>query len=204
MSDYYANEQLPLWNQSRETEREPVQRTEDDKARHAGQKAKLRQLFIDNPNEWFNTSKLARIIGHRFSTSVQSLRDGGMVIKKKPVRDGTFDYQYTGDRHLKRINEDWQSTYYKSRHWRAKRLERLQFDEFRCCNCRSTETLEVHHWYYDLFNEDISDLMTLCERCHKKIHAYEAVKISFPRYVAEEIFKQCSENEAYTTTTRDP
>lgn len=54
--------------------------------------------------------------------------------------------------------------------WQKKRLEILERDGFKCCNCGDKETeLHIHHYYYN-FNlpwecDDLS-MITLCKYCH--------------------------------------
>lgn len=61
-------------------------------------------------------------------------------------------------------------SYIRSDKWKKKKEERLKKDNYICLNCGSKEKLEIHHKNYNsLYNEDISDLKTLCEKCHKKI-----------------------------------
>lgn len=62
----------------------------------------------------------------------------------------------------------------KDPRWQRKRLEILQRDDFACCKCLSTtETLHVHHGYYEKGLEpweyDDDTLWTLCESCHETV-----------------------------------
>jgi hypothetical protein len=70
---------------------------------------------------------------------------------------------------------------------------RIAFDK-NCCWCGTGYGLQVHHWKYDLFSEDLHDLMTFCEDCHKRIHEYKRVKLSFPLYVKPSIFQKLEES----------
>jgi hypothetical protein len=63
---------------------------------------------------------------------------------------------------------------YKDPRWQKKRLQIMERDEFMCISCQETEkTLNVHHLEYikDKFIWDYpnSELITLCEDCHKEI-----------------------------------
>lgn len=58
--------------------------------------------------------------------------------------------------------------------WQRKRLEIMQRDDFRCRECRDTESnLQVHHKRYVRgrapWEYDDSVLVTLCFRCHERI-----------------------------------
>lgn len=58
--------------------------------------------------------------------------------------------------------------------WQKKRLRVFQRDKWRCKECGDTETtLHVHHKSYTKkypWNELMRNLITLCSKCHKKIH----------------------------------
>lgn len=61
--------------------------------------------------------------------------------------------------------------YLKSDRWAALRLEILERDGYKCCECGSSRNLHVHHTTYKrIFDEQSSDLITLCRDCHKKQH----------------------------------
>lgn len=66
--------------------------------------------------------------------------------------------------------------YIKSRMWNTKRTERLRIDDFRCVSCRTEKNLQVHHINYEnLGHEDVvNDLITLCRKCHAKLHGKDA------------------------------
>ncbi len=59
--------------------------------------------------------------------------------------------------------------------WQKKRLEVLERDKWECqCCFDDTNTLMVHHLRYikgnDPWDYDDTDLITLCEECHKLYH----------------------------------
>jgi len=58
--------------------------------------------------------------------------------------------------------------------WQKKRLRIFQRDGWRCRRCGDTKnTLVVHHLKYTTkypWNEPDKNLITWCERCHKKEH----------------------------------
>jgi hypothetical protein len=68
----------------------------------------------------------------------------------------------------------------RDRRWQRKRLEVLQRDQWRCQNaaCRTRDNdavmLVVHHRIYrsgkKAWDYATTDLQTLCERCHEKVH----------------------------------
>jgi len=68
--------------------------------------------------------------------------------------------------------------YLKSPEW--KELARRVKERDRCCVlCSSTKNLEAHHrTYVRVCNEELGDLVTVCDRCHTFYHA--AAKILPP------------------------
>lgn len=55
--------------------------------------------------------------------------------------------------------------------WREKREQTLVRDGRACRACYSGKRLHVHHMTYErLGHELLSDLVTLCEPCHGKVH----------------------------------
>lgn len=59
--------------------------------------------------------------------------------------------------------------------WQKKRLEILEYANWRCQICgNSKETLHVHHSYYegrkDPWNYPNGSLICICESCHKTFH----------------------------------
>ncbi len=69
--------------------------------------------------------------------------------------------------------------YIRSDRWAAKAQERIEIDGHKCVMCGRPESrcrngLQVHHvTYARLGQEDVyNDLVSLCQSCHLKIHAY--------------------------------
>jgi hypothetical protein len=75
------------------------------------------------------------------------------------------------------IKSDYDRYFYylNSEVWASKRNEALIRDNFECSICHSPYNLEVHHLKYPdvLGTESISDLMTLCRDCHKKLEDWK-------------------------------
>ena len=65
--------------------------------------------------------------------------------------------------------------YLNSKTWADKRNLALERDSYKCSICGNPNNLQVHHLCYPrtLGTEPISDLMTLCEHCHKDLEAYK-------------------------------
>lgn len=72
-------------------------------------------------------------------------------------------------------NYDKYLEYLNSRTWARIRDKALERDRFECSLCGCPHNLEVHHLKYPdvLGTEPISDLMTLCRDCHKKLEDYK-------------------------------
>ena len=61
--------------------------------------------------------------------------------------------------------------YLKSKHWQDIRHKVFQEYGYRCDQCGSSKNLHIHHITYEhLGEEKISDLVPLCEDCHKRLH----------------------------------
>lgn len=62
----------------------------------------------------------------------------------------------------------------KDGRWQRRRLEIMERDGFKCCDCGTTDDLHVHHIQYISglypWEYDDEDLITLCAKCHKKRH----------------------------------
>jgi hypothetical protein len=63
----------------------------------------------------------------------------------------------------------------KDPRWQRKRLEIMERDDFRCCECGDKDsTLNVHHLYYEKGNDpwDYANcfLKCLCASCHESWH----------------------------------
>lgn len=59
------------------------------------------------------------------------------------------------------------AAYLKSETWQNKRLERLKLAKFRCSACRSRKEVQVHHLTYArIFQEEMGDLLPLCDTHH--------------------------------------
>lgn len=66
---------------------------------------------------------------------------------------------------------DYHRRYMESAQWKKLRAAVLERDNNECQACGSTETLQCHHNTYErLGAENMSDLVTLCTRCHTNHH----------------------------------
>ena len=76
-----------------------------------------------------------------------------------------YDYQHFQNQKLQ---------YFKTPQWNTIRKQVLKRDNYKCVLCSNRipyAILDVHHITYDkLFNEPLDHLITLCQKCHTKIH----------------------------------
>jgi 5-methylcytosine-specific restriction endonuclease McrA len=62
------------------------------------------------------------------------------------------------------------SEYLRSAEWQQRRILRLEKDNYKCGDCGVTAT-DVHHLTYERIGKEIlSDLISLCARCHAIRH----------------------------------
>lgn len=70
------------------------------------------------------------------------------------------------------------SEYLKTEKWSNIRELVLQRDNNKCRHCNKVDNLHIHHLTYaNIYNEEdnLSDLITLCSRCHSKEHGIRMV-----------------------------
>lgn len=57
--------------------------------------------------------------------------------------------------------------------WRRVRQQAFERDGFKCVACGSSDKLHGHHLnYHRVGSERVEDIVTLCESCHSKEHAW--------------------------------
>lgn len=154
-----------------------------DKQRAKTRAEELLELLQGGPK---TTAELV-VWNHRFSASVRLLRERGYQIHRGTTEHGEILWTLHGRRLMVEVTDEMKSAYYLTPHWRAKRQEVLRRDKNTCVFCPYGLRVEVHHWRYELFNEDLRDLTTVCEECHRWIHENEQISIHFPHYVTPEI-----------------
>lgn len=121
------------------------------------------------------------ISGKSFRRYVAELEEKGFIKKqsgmnqRKPNRYSfSFGWKPEED---KGTTVDY-NEYMESDAWANKRFERLKKDNFQCQMCGSAKNLNVHHVTYErLGNEDMNDLVTLCNKCHSKVHSKDKKRI---------------------------
>jgi len=64
--------------------------------------------------------------------------------------------------------------YLKSHHWRLKKVEYFESRPRACYVCGVTEKIHLHHrTYANIWNEDLDDLITLCNVHHSELHSLQ-------------------------------
>ena len=72
---------------------------------------------------------------------------------------------------LHRLRQEEYRRYLKTDHWKVTRAEALKRGHYKCHDCGSTANLQVHHLTYARRgHERQSDLVVVCDKCHKKRH----------------------------------
>jgi hypothetical protein len=123
--------------------------------------------------------------GSRLAPVIEQLRNAhGFLISG----DGSVGNPYRLDDvrqspTLARVTPEMKAAYYATPHWNCVRLSRLARDFNRCVLCWATDDLRCHHVSYaNLFNEPQVDLLTLCDRCHSRVH--QDCRLKFPSGVS--------------------
>jgi 5-methylcytosine-specific restriction endonuclease McrA len=76
------------------------------------------------------------------------------------------------------------TNFYKSEEWKVARKKRLSLDNFKCVKCYSASHLEVHHIIPISKNGSkftLTNLQTLCIRCHDRQHRHRYKKKTLAR-----------------------
>lgn len=128
---------------------------------------------------------------HRVQSVINELRQRGHVIETHRTRP-FCTYEWKSYTPQVFVTPEMQASYYRTAHWKFIRAHRIaEADGYRCLRCGRGDNLQVHHWVYDLFEEDIDDLATYCNDCHETIHKQIAgSQVHFPRFVTPEMARR--------------
>lgn len=127
---------------------------------------------------------------HRGQATVRRLRELGYDIATV-MFEGARHYRLDGFAQMVEVSDEMKKAYYQTDHWQMLSESRRVVDDYRCQHCRSAESLEVHHWCYELFAEAIEDLSTYCRTCHERFHGHiTGSQIHFPRTVTPGIARR--------------
>jgi hypothetical protein len=119
--------------------------------------------------------------GGRVAIAIEKLRNayGFRIDGRGTVKDPYVMHDTSQHPSLACVTEDMKAAYYGTPHWRSVRESRLTIDGCCCVLCKDHRDPRCHHITYEnLFNEQLKDLMTVCDECHGRIHA--ACRLAFP------------------------
>ena len=94
----------------------------------------------------------------------------------KLIKDGIIDLDFIENAIIiKAFVKDYKQNYkqyLETEHWKSIRESKLKETGYKCQLCSKTDIkLHVHHNTYErIGDEDMNDLIVLCESCHKKFH----------------------------------
>lgn len=81
------------------------------------------------------------------------------------------DASFNGTRTRSYHRRDSYAVYLGTPQWKERKMEITQLQGYRCADCGSEERLHVHHEHYrTVRNEFPSDLVALCQHCHRNRH----------------------------------
>lgn len=80
---------------------------------------------------------------------------------------------------------------YGLKEWKKLREIILARDEHRCRLCGAEEYLHIHHRDNDPTNDSPENLVTLCERCHSRVHAHNGQEVCPPCLQERGRFDEC-------------
>lgn len=162
----------------------PSKAPDADSLTHA--REAILDALLDGPQSCRTIDRLTKARGQAV---IGQLRKDGYQIATEWYK-GERCYSWGGERRgTVRLGKSDMEAYLASSHWRTIRASRLKLDGYACCLCKSPKDLEVHHWAYSLFDEDVTlDLMTLCRRCHEMMHdRIKGSSVHFPHDTIPEV-----------------
>ena len=146
-----------------------------------GDKLEEAKVTIEGYDIWIDISGLKYSVGlivkdknmistfDKLSINKNAYKKGSNIIYElffNWVIDGKEESVPVGSFIYKDYNE-----YLNSDHWYRIRNIKIEEAEYECQLCRDDNKINVHHNNYDnLCMEKSSDLIVLCESCHKKFH----------------------------------
>lgn len=104
---------------------------------------------------------------------------------------GLQDTQGTTDCNEYLSYKDLYKDLLKREEWREKRAKILNRDNNKCVYCGEVHNLQVHHKYYCQYpngyrvrpwNYPDDALITLCDKCHTKVHNKKKIKVYYRSY----------------------
>ena len=100
--------------------------------------------------------------------------------QKTRVLKNYFKYKEPNYEKIREINKRATLKYKNKKRFSGNRLKVLERDGHKCTECHSNKRLVVHHkdetgyasvdYNYELSNNKMENLVTLCSSCHSKLH----------------------------------
>jgi len=119
--------------------------------------------------------RIANEVGTSKSSAIKYIKElerHGLIYKERKGLGRTNRYHF--------VTHEWMSPakrpsnyaeYLQSDHWKDLSEKKRKEAKYLCQLCNEGGILNVHHRTYDnLGNEDLADLIVLCEPCHGKFH----------------------------------
>ncbi len=84
----------------------------------------------------------------------------------------------------------------QSNYWKRKKAQVYATRSIKCCwICKTTANLNVHHQtYFRLGDEKLSDLMILCQNCHKAVHDFKKENPKLSLFKATQLYAMSIKN----------
>jgi hypothetical protein len=123
--------------------------------------------------------------GSRLAPVIEQLRNahGFKISGHGTVKKPYYMQDLAQSPSLARVTPEMKVSYYRLPHWLRAKACREAMDYHRCVLCHALSELRCHHVSYaNLFNEPHVDLLTLCDRCHGRVH--ENCGLKFPSGVS--------------------
>lgn len=99
-----------------------------------------------------------------------ALRDRYREQRRRLYQQAALERQQQFEKGRIELTEKYHA-YLQSPEWRAKRLKVLQRDNFICQGCLTEPATQVHHTTYEhIFDEQLFELVSICDCCHKRAH----------------------------------
>ena len=121
-----------------------------------------------NRNKPLSTKKFGEQIRSEFSNSRFS------EFKEKKERERQELAEAKAGYNLRNSKRYKYHKYLTSDKWKELREKVKKRDNYLCQECKTNKAEEVHHLTYEnVFNEKMSDLISVCSDCHKELHKSE-------------------------------
>lgn len=126
-------------------------------------------LECGNPYEYWNYQELVEYLNRKSKKGRKTVRTS-ISLKNKQSKEKILRFRKAG------FYKNSYKLYLQTNHWKELRLKKLKKNPV-CQVCRKEKANQVHHLSYNnangetiLYKEKLSDLLSVCRKCHKDIH----------------------------------